>query len=403
MDAFFAACEQQDRPNLRGRPVGVLPVMSRSTCCIAASYEAKAMGVKTGTPVWEAEKLCPGIRLIEARPAFYIQIHHKLLECTTQEAPIEKVYSIDEWSIRLSRDERPPGKAKDLAIRIKRRITEAFSDTLSSSIGIAPTRLLAKTASDLDKPNGITVITETDLPSAITHLKLTDLPGINTGIMKRLNTHRIHTATDLWRITRPQARAAWGSVEGERYWDGLHGVDNPEIETTKKSFSHANVLSPDLRNDQGAHAVITRLLHKAAARLRAHSYAAHRLNVSVRYAAPPHAPDLKPSWQDTCPLPACQDTQTILECFESLWHKRPPQTAPRKVGITLSHLTPAVCATGSLFESKPERQQLAAAMDKINKAHGGHAIYFGGMHAITDKDMPDKIAFGRVPDEKVRM
>src|SRR5262245_53022329 len=99
MDAYFASVEQHLRPELRGRPVGVIPVETESTCVIAASYDAKRYGVKTGTGVRDARRLCPGIKLVKARPSIYVEKHHELLRSVDQIAQVEKVYSIDEWSV----------------------------------------------------------------------------------------------------------------------------------------------------------------------------------------------------------------------------------------------------------------------------------------------------------------
>ena len=144
MDAYFASVEQYLRPELRGRPVGVIPVETESTCVIAASYEAKRHGVKTGTGVRDARRLCPGIQLVKARPSIYVEKHHELLRSVDQIAQVEKVYSIDEWSVKLRGQQRDPAAARLLAEEVKRRVLQDFGPWLSCSIGVAPTRLLAK-------------------------------------------------------------------------------------------------------------------------------------------------------------------------------------------------------------------------------------------------------------------
>ena len=101
-NSYFASVEQQLRPELRGRPVGVLPVLAETTCCIAASYEAKAFGVKTGTPVYEARKRCPGIVLLEARPPLYVEMHHRLVATVESCTPVGRVLSIDEMAVLAS-------------------------------------------------------------------------------------------------------------------------------------------------------------------------------------------------------------------------------------------------------------------------------------------------------------
>ncbi len=149
MNSFFASVEQSLRLELRDRPVAVIPLETDSTCVIAASYDAKRRGVKVGTGVREARRLCPGIALVKARPHLYVEVHHRILASVEKCAPVDRIYSIDEWSIQLRGDDRHPEQARRLAQRIKEQVRDDFGPWMTSSIGIAPTRLLAKMASDL--------------------------------------------------------------------------------------------------------------------------------------------------------------------------------------------------------------------------------------------------------------
>ena len=101
LNAYFASVEQQVNPALRGVPVAVVPVMTDTTCCIAASYEAKAFGIKTGTLVREAKALCPSLRLVEARQDLYVDYHHRIVKTVDSCVPVESVLSIDEMICRL--------------------------------------------------------------------------------------------------------------------------------------------------------------------------------------------------------------------------------------------------------------------------------------------------------------
>ena len=146
MNSFFASCEQQENPALRGQPVAVLPMMADTTCAIAASYEAKAFGIKTGTMVREAKQLCPALRLVQARPKLYVEYHHRILEAIETRIPIEDILSIDEVACRLDRVQREPEAARKLALAVKAAIREQVGACLTSSIGIASNKLLAKLA-----------------------------------------------------------------------------------------------------------------------------------------------------------------------------------------------------------------------------------------------------------------
>jgi DNA polymerase-4 len=213
-NSYFASVEQYDCRQLRGRPVGVVPVMAQTTCCIAASYEAKAFGVKTGTGVREARELCPDIMLVEARPARYIELHHQLMAAIADCIPHAEPLSIDEVPCWLIGRERKRENAEAIAHRIKQALRDRFDDAIHCSIGIAPNRFLAKTASDMRKPDGLTVIEQDDLPHALHDLELRDFCGIGPSMEHRLRAAGIHTAQQLCTAPREYLRAAWGMHRG---------------------------------------------------------------------------------------------------------------------------------------------------------------------------------------------
>ncbi len=134
LNSYFASVEQQVRPELRGRPVAVVPTMADTTCCIAASYEAKAVGVKTGTIVADAKKLCPEIVLVEGRHELYTEYHHKIAAAVESCVPVTAVLSVDEMACRLLGRERPLRAALDLGMKVKRTILEQVGEGLRSSV-----------------------------------------------------------------------------------------------------------------------------------------------------------------------------------------------------------------------------------------------------------------------------
>jgi DNA polymerase IV len=392
MNAYFASVEQHLRPELRGRPIGVIPVESEHTCVIAASYDAKRYGVKTGTRVGDARRLCPGIQLIKARPHIYVQIHHAILRTVDKCAPIHKVYSIDEWAIRLLGKEQQPQNAIALGRQIKRELLADFSSWLTCSIGIAPTRLLAKIASDLQKPDGLTILTPDELPDRLDHFSLDDLCGIGHGMIARLDAHGIHSVQELWSISKQRAIQVWGSVSGGNWWAGFHGHDEPELPTRRRSMSHANVLDPKFRNDEDAHGIMIRLLCRLGARLRHDGYFALALRGHVK--------DVRGNyWHQDIALPCIQDTQTLLEHFQKLWQRRTAGHAPPlKVGVEVADLMPATQVSRPLFDGMEKPRQVSLAIDQINQRWGAYSVYFGSVHDYRHR-MDDKIAFGRIPDK----
>ncbi|QDU77280.1 DNA polymerase IV [Bremerella volcania] len=391
MNSFFASAEQFLRPELRKRAVGVVPLESDATCIIAASYEAKRCGVRTGTKVYEAKRLCPHIQLVRARPNVYVEIHHDLLKSVDQCAEVHHVYSIDEWTIRLCGRYRQIEQAVQLAGAIKRQLRRDFGPWLTSSIGIAPTRLLAKTASNLKKPDGLTVLPMEELPARLSHLSLEDLPGLGRGMVSRLNGIGVYTLEELWKLDRRQALQIWGSVSGARWWDGLHGIDEPEPPTQRHSMSHGRVLDPRFRNEAGAHCILVLLLCKLARRLRQTGYYARSLQLTL-------SGQRGALLNEKIDLPCVQDTLSILHQFERLWLRRPQSLGGlKKVDVTVSKLERRSEVSGYLFDEISESQRLSHALDEISDRWGPNSIYFANTHAYRDV-LEDKIAFGRIPE-----
>src|SRR6516225_1168974 len=287
LNSYFASVEQQDRRELRGKPVGVVPMMADTTCCIAASYEAKAFGVRTGTIVADAKRMCPEIVLVEARHELYTEYHHRVVEAVESCLPVTAVCSIDEMACRLMGRERPLLAAMELARKVKARIRERVGEMLRSSVGLATNRYLAKVASDMEKPDGLVALTLDILPEALRRLSLRDLPGIGARTEKRLNERGIRTMEDLLSLDCDHAGQLWGSVWGERLFHWLRGKDFEMSETDHlKSISHQHVLAPEMRTQEKAWAVAHKLLHKAAMRLRSGGLWASSIGLAVGFAVP---------------------------------------------------------------------------------------------------------------------
>src|SRR3984957_19708935 len=130
LNSYFVSVEQEVRPDLRGRPIAVVPMMADTTVCIAASYEAKAFGVKTGTVVADAKRMCPEIVLVEGRHEIYTEYHHRVVEAVESCIPVTAVCSIDEMACRLIGRERPLVNAINLGMRVKRAIRERVGECL---------------------------------------------------------------------------------------------------------------------------------------------------------------------------------------------------------------------------------------------------------------------------------
>ena len=387
MDAFFASVEQMDRPELRGRPVGVTPVPAPSGCCIATSYEARAAGVKTGCRVADARTRCPGIVIVRARPDRYIRVHHELLAAIDTVLPVSVVESVDECWCELMANERPPEVAERLALGIKRAIRERVG-CVTCSVGIAPNRLLAKVAAGSSKPDGLTIWKRSDLPGPVLALRLTDLPGISTGINRRLRAAGIASVADLYARTPAQLRAAWGSVLGVYWWHWLRGDQLPGPRTHRRTVGHQHVLPPAHRSPEAARAVSLRLLAKATQRMRSLGYRASRLALSIRFTE-------GGGWGDWTPVRPTDDTAALHRALLALWADAPGGRV-LQVGVRLEGLERAD-AQLPLFEGERARGSLMRAMDRINRRYGADVVYLGAMHHARGT-APRRIPFGAPPD-----
>ncbi|MEW6119210.1 MAG: DNA polymerase [Pseudomonadota bacterium] len=398
LNSFFASVEQQLRPELRGRAVGVLPVLADTTCCIAASIDAKRHGIRTGTPVWQAKKLCRDIVFVQARPATYVEIHHRIVAAVESCTPVGEVLSIDEMACELMGREREEVQAVALGRRIKQAIYTQVGEMLHSSVGIGPNRFLAKTASNMQKPDGLVVIRREDLPQRLYGLALGDLNGIGRAMEARLNRLGIHTVEQLCAASKDTLRRAWNGIEGERYYARLRGEVVAAVPTQRSSLGHSHVLPPDMRDPDSALAVLYRLLHKAAMRLRHYRYFAGALALHLRYLDNPQG---RHHWVDQARFVPHADTLKFNPVLARLWQRRAPDPAPiLKVGIVFTELVEARHATRDLFDPDDRHAALNRTLDRINQRYGPNTLYFGGAHQGRGA-APMRIAFNHIPELQV--
>ena len=407
LNSYFASVEQQENPALRGKPVAVVPLMTNSTCAIAASTEAKAYGVKTGTNIYEAKQMCPKLRCVLARHDKYVEYHHRILEETVRHTPINKVWSIDELSSRLPPDKRDPEKAIAVAGRIRAGIWKNVGSQINCSIGIAPNSLLAKIATDMKKPNGLVVIRQEDLPGPLLGIKLTDIPGIGANMEMRLHRSGITTVEKLLATSPKQARKIWGSVQGERMWYWLHGYDFETPETGNVMIGHSRVLDPKLRHPEATRLMARRLLVKATYRLRRKNYFARSLSFSVRTTAGYR-------WGDEIRLSPARDPFTFLQALDELWLRMEsafhggPDLTFKKVSVILSGLCTADEITPDLFYSSDtntvrltqKQEALAQALDKLQNKYQKETVWLGVVPKTLGGHVGTKIAFARVPERE---
>lgn len=389
LNSYFASVEQEVHPQYRGKPVAVLPTMAETTSCIAASIEAKKFGVKTGVLVRDARRMCPGIIFVEANHKHYVEYHHKIVEAVESCHPVHAIMSIDEVALKLRGRDQNLENALKIASDIRAKIFKVGSQ-LGCSIGISTNKLLSKVASDMQKPNGLTVILKEDIPAKLLPLTLRDFPGIGERMEERLKLRNIFTVEDLYKQDQKMMKTVWGGIVGERFYQWIRGDDLEEsAKGNTKSINRSHVLSPDLRNSEGAFGIAQKLLHKAGIALRRDDYWAQGMYLSIRYVD-------RTKWSEEVRMQDCQDVHSLNQILTSLWKKRNKHGTPLKVSVTLFNLITDEERTLSFFENA-NRNKLSHAMDALNLKYGKNLIYLVGMHA-TKKGAPTRIAFSNIPD-----
>ena len=381
--------------------------MTDSTCAIAASYEAKAFGVTTGTNIREARRRCPGLVCVPARHAEYVEYHQRLKQEIDRHIPILKVQSIDEMACELFGPFQEEAEARALAARIKAGIREHVGVCLTSSIGISTNPFLAKVASDLKKPDGVTVLHPDELPGRLAHLTLRDLPGIGKNMEARLREKGVYRIDQLWYCAPKEAWGLWGSVVGERFWRALHGEWLEEQETERRMITHSHVLAPAERALERAEGVARRLLLKAASRLRANLRRASGLDVSVQLESGPRL-------EAGLRFKPVRDSFSLVRYFQSLWKILLGDAGAvrlKKVALALHGLVPDSSpeqlllfpddseAFSTLSQERREAfEVLSEAMDRVTSRYGRNALSLGLISRDGRGFTGAKIAFTRIPD-----
>lgn len=401
LNSYFASVEQQLAPELRGRPVVVAAVDTDGTAAIAASYPAKAYGIRTGTPIWQAKAMCRDLVVVPARHHDYVRFHHKVIAEVERHVPVTMVCSIDEVACRLLDNENDAASVAALARRIKAGIAANVGEAITASIGVAPNRYLAKIAADMQKPDGLTILEAEGLAERLAALQPSDLPGVGRNMERRLAAAGLVDMRRILALDPREARRAWGSIWGERLHWLLQGHELADAPVQRRTIGHSQVLSPERRAPAAARLVTRRLLAKASTRLRRMEWRAGRLTLSVKG-------EDRTRWSADARLSPVQDSFSLLAALEPLWAEMRAGFAAERflqVAVTLSDLTPASAVQLGLFEAPaaaPEvetrRLRLSEAMDRVNRRFGRDAVTIGHDSRGASRSRGPMIAFTRIPE-----
>ena len=285
MNAFFASVEQRDFPELRGRPIGITNG-AVGTTLITCSYEARACGVKTGMRLYEARRLCPAIVQRPARPKVYAAVSTRIMHVLLDISPDVEVFSVDEAFIDVTHCQRLHGGLDHIAQRVRQRIHE-ISGGLPCSIGVAGTKSTAKIASDMQKPNGLTIIRPWEARHRLAGLPMEKVCGLGPRIAEFLSQHGARTCGDVARLPMTVLARRYG-VTGKYLWLACQGKDTEPVATgiaPPQSVGHGKVLPPHTASGRVIEIYLRHMCEKVAARLRRYAMQAGQLYVGLRLAS----------------------------------------------------------------------------------------------------------------------
>jgi DNA polymerase-4 len=389
LNSYFASVEQELRPELRGKPIAIVPVEAATTCCIAVSYQAKAYGIQTGMMVGDAKTLCPHLIFVHARHRTYVEFHHRIKVAIERCVPIHEIMSCDEFACQLMGRERQASQAIEIAYAIKSEL-RSVGMTLRCSIGLGPNRLLAKMAADVQKPDGLMLFERDTLPAALYGFPLADIPGVGRRMEKRLQAAGITTMRQLCAQPRAKMHALWGGVLGDRLWLRLRGEDFAEPAAQPlQTFSRQHILPPHCREQERGRAVAIKLLHAAARRMRQNQRWAKGLFLGVGFVGRGQA------LQATIHFAPVQSPAILQAHLTALWNEIPAGWAPADLTVGLCDLVSDPSHT--LFSNPPgAKERVTSALDGINARYGLDTVYLGSIHNVR-REAPTRITFGAPP------
>jgi DNA polymerase-4 len=374
MDAFYASVEQRDRPELRGQPVIVGGTSNRGVVA-AASYEVRKFGVRSAMPIREALRRCPHAICVTPRMSVYREVSHQVFAIFHEYTPVVEGLSLDEAFLDVTASLALKGDAVSIARGIKDRIRA--STQLAASVGVAPNKLTAKIASELEKPDGLTVVTPDNMRSVLDPLSVRRLPGLGRKLGERvegaglttLGQLRVAPDTVLWPIF---------GRDSQRMRDRAAGLDERPVmsEWDEKSISAEETFSSDLADHAKMQAEVLRLADRAGQRMRAQNLATGCVQVKIRRA------DFTTFTRQKRFEPSTTDSRTIAKIAAELlvaWLAEQPAARVRLLGVGVNHLHAAdqMDLFAAPAAAAATANALDSAVDLIRERFGNFAVRRG--------------------------
>ncbi len=404
MNSYFAACEQQANPFLRGKPLGVCAYLHEYGCVIAASVEAKRFGMKVGMKVRDAREAVPHAVFVQNDPAKYRSVTGRIFEILHEVSDVVEHYSIDEAFLDVTEICRNEAEAAFLLSRAKRRIQSEIGAYLTASVGIAPTRFLAKFGSDFEKPDGLVIINHENLDSYLAQSELEDLYGINKRMRRRFERLGIRTPLELKRYPPGNLIRVFGKA-GYFWWCHLHGIPcEPTARETPqpKSIGHSYCVPKKANEDGLIEDILIKLIEQAAQRLRAKALFSRLLYVTVGFREGGY--DSRHYRFEREEQNSFLFQRTALCLLREMRREEPVRfLAVTFTALTVSTQQLAFSIDRRAEDAHPLRPELweseqevsvIRSLDEIRNRYGDRSIVFGRMFDAQDEaHAPDRIGY----------
>jgi DNA polymerase-4 len=379
MNSFFASVEQAANPALKGKPV-VVTGSEQRTVILTASYEARTFGIKTGMLLFEARQRCPELILVPADNRKYTCTSARIMKMLLEYTPLVETFSIDEAFFDVTGSLALFGSAEQIAYQLKARIKFQFD--LTCSIGIAPNKLLAKLASEMQKPDGLTVITPERVSTVLESVPIGDLCGIGKKMERHLHLLGIRTCGQLGRYPVEVLRRKFGVI-GERLHLMGQGIDDspviPDAEAEEvKSVGHSMTLRRDITEREDILRFLLQLSEMVGRRARRYGVAGRTVHVVVRFA------DFTTiGRQETFPR-SMNQSEAIYRAAVQILDTLDLSQPVRLLGVRITNL----CYQREqlpLFEKERRKAFMVHAMDSVNNRYGDFTVTFGSLLDSSDK------------------
>jgi DNA polymerase-4 len=403
INSCFATIEQQANPFLRGKPIAVAAFNSPGGCILAASIEAKKIGIKTGMRVKDGKAIFPALVVLTPDPNKYRFVHLGLRKIISDYTPDFAPKSIDEFVLNLKdyihlyRVVPCTYTVQDVAREIKQRIKKEIGEWITVSIGIAPNRYLAKIGAGLHKPDGLDEINSSNFLNIYSNLKLTDLTGIKNANAARLNSVGIYSVLDFYNAPIWKLKSAFHSITG-LYWHArLSGYEVDNVEFKRRSYGNSVAIGKNLNKIEELSPILARLTEKMCSRFRAAGYAAGGIHLAIVFKDGSW-------WHKGRRLPQSKfDSRDLYKAafrllLEAMANRQADSNSPvLNLAVSCFDLTRESFHQLNFFDNVLAKSDLVRAMDKINEKWGDSTVFsarsLGGAKMVLDR-----IAFGGVKE-----